>query len=124
MLDLLSDFTLYERPQDDDGTATLRKLVARYTQYEAVNLICDRAKDPARRKGLIYHTQGSGKTLAMVFAAARLLRDPAMQNPTIVLVADRVQLVSPDVGPVPHHRDAAARRAPHCRRAARHPRSA
>lgn len=94
VLDLLADFTLYERPEDDDGTATLRKLVARYTQYQAVSLICDRAKDPKRRRGLIYHTQGSGKTLAMVFAAARLLRDPAMQNPTIVLVADRVQLVA------------------------------
>lgn len=94
VLDLLSDFTLYERPDSDDGAVSLRKLVARYTQYEAVSLICDRAKDPTRRKGLIYHTQGSGKTLAMVFAAARLLRDPAMQNPTIVLVADRVQLVS------------------------------
>lgn len=94
VLDLLSDFTLFEQPEDDDGTVTLRKLVARYTQYEAVNLICDRANDPTRRRGLVYHTQGSGKTLAMVFAAARLLRDPAMANPTIVLVADRVQLVS------------------------------
>src|SRR5699024_6018265 len=46
-----------------------------------------------KRKGLIYHTQGSGKTLAMVFAAGRLIRDAQMRNPTIVLVADRVQLV-------------------------------
>jgi len=93
VLDLVSDYTLFELPADDDGTTTLRKLVARYTQYEAVNLIVDRALDPTKRKGLIYHTQGSGKTLAMVFAAAKLLRDPAMKNPTIVLVADRVQLV-------------------------------
>lgn len=37
-------------------TSSLNKLVARYTQYEAVNLIVDRVKDPDRRKGLIYHT--------------------------------------------------------------------
>lgn len=93
VLDLLAAFTLFEQPQSNDETATLRKLVARYTQYEAVNLIVERAKDPAKRKGLIHHTQGSGKTLSMVFAAAKLLRDPAMRNPTIVLVADRVQLL-------------------------------
>lgn len=56
VLDLLADFTLYERPENDDGTTMLRELVARYTRYEAVNLICDRAKEPNRRKGLIYHT--------------------------------------------------------------------
>lgn len=93
VLDFLADFTVFETPQSDDGTTSLNKLVARYTQYEAVNLIVDRVKDPDRRKGLIYHTQGSGKTLAMVFAAGKLLRDPDLNNPTIVLVADRVQLV-------------------------------
>lgn len=93
VLDLLGSFTLFEQPQTNDGVASLHKIVARYTQYEAVNLIVDRAKDPDKRKGLIYHTQGSGKTLSMVFAAARLLRDPALRNPTIVLVADRVQLL-------------------------------
>lgn len=93
VLDLLAAFTLFEQPQTNDGDVSLHKIVARYTQYEAVNLIVDRAKDPDKRKGLIYHTQGSGKTLSMVFAAARLLRDPSLRNPTIVLVADRVQLL-------------------------------
>lgn len=92
MLDLLADFTLFEHAGDNAGGG-LRKLLARYTQYEAVQLIVARAKDPARRRGLIHHTQGSGKTLAMVFAAAKLLREPAMRNPTVLLVADRVQLV-------------------------------
>lgn len=91
VLAMLSDYTLYETSAENTGG--LHKLLARYTQFEAVNLIVDRAKDPVKRKGLIYHTQGSGKTLAMVFAAGRLIRDPAMTNPTIVLVADRVQLV-------------------------------
>lgn len=93
VLDYLADYTTFETPQSDDGRASLNKLVARYTQYEAVNLIVERVKDPDRRKGLIYHTQGSGKTLAMVFAAGKLLRDRELNNPTIVLVADRVQLV-------------------------------
>ncbi len=94
VLDMLRDFTLFERPDDADHGAGLHKIVARYPQYEAVNLIVERAKHPTRRRALIYHTQGSGKTLAMVFAAGKLLRDPALRNPTIVLVADRVQLVT------------------------------
>lgn len=92
LLSMLRDFTLFETPQDNSSTE-LTKIVARYTQVEAVERIVARVKDPDRNRGLIYHTQGSGKTLAMVFAAAKLLRDPEMQNPTIVLVADRVQLV-------------------------------
>ncbi len=93
LLDLLGDFTLFETPDSNEG-ATLTKIVARYTQYEAVKLIVDRVHHPDQSKGLIYHTQGSGKTLAMVFAAGKLLRDPAMNNPTIILIADRVQLVA------------------------------
>lgn len=93
LLDLLADFTLYEAAKSNDTGSKLTKLIARYTQYEAVSLICDRAVDPVRRRGLIYHTQGSGKTLAMVFAAGKMLRDPRLSNPTIVLIADRVQLV-------------------------------
>lgn len=91
LISMLADYTLYET--SGETTGGLKKLLARYIQYEAVNLIVERAKNPRKRKGLIYHTQGSGKTLAMVFAAGRLIRDPAMNNPTIVLVADRVQLV-------------------------------
>lgn len=91
LLSMLADYTLYETSAETTGG--LHKLLARYTQYEAVNLIVDRAKVAGKRKGLIYHTQGSGKTLAMVFAAGRLIRDAQMRNPTIVLVADRVQLV-------------------------------
>lgn len=91
LLEMLAHYTLYETAGETSGG--LKKILARYTQYEAVSLIIERAKDAVKRKGLIYHTQGSGKTLAMVFAAARLLQDPAMKSPTIVLVADRVQLV-------------------------------
>lgn len=93
VLDLLRDFTLFEAPEDNEATG-LVKIVARYTQYEAVQRLCKRALDPTRKRALVYHTMGSGKTLAMVFTAAKLLRDPAMTNPTIILIADRVQLVN------------------------------
>lgn len=93
LLDLLADFTLYEPAKSNDDGSRLTKIVARYTQYEAVNLITERAVNPAHQRGLVYHTQGSGKTLAMVFAAGKMLRDPRLANPTVVLVADRVQLV-------------------------------
>lgn len=93
VLSLLDDFTLYEEPQDNLGGG-LKKLIARYMQYDAVELMAARAHDGVKRRGLIYHTQGTGKTLAMVFAAAKILRDPALENPTIVLIADRVQLVN------------------------------
>ena len=92
VLTLLNDYVLYETPEDNSTTG-LRKLIARYMQYDAVELVTARAHEGTKRRGLIYHTQGTGKTLAMVFAAAKMLRDPQLGNPTIVLIADRVQLV-------------------------------
>lgn len=93
VLKLLSSYTLFETPEDNSGSASLIKLIARYVQYQAVELMVSRAHAGQSRRGLIYHTQGSGKTLAMVFAAGQLLQDPALNNPTIVLVADRIDLV-------------------------------
>lgn len=93
VLKLLSSYTLFETPDDNSGRASLRKLIARYMQFDAVELMVARAHAGDSRRGLIYHTQGSGKTLAMVFAAGQLLQDPKLANPTIVLVADRIELV-------------------------------
>ena len=93
VLDLLHGFAIFEAPKDNSGATSLNKIVARYPQYEAVNLLVERALDPERNRGLVFHTQGSGKTIAMVLAAARMLTEPGLANPTIVLVADRVQLV-------------------------------
>ena len=93
VLKLLSSYTLFETPEDNSGAASLHKLIARYMQYDAVELMVARAHAGQSRRGLIYHTQGSGKTLAMVFAAGQLLQDPKLANPTIVLVADRIELV-------------------------------
>jgi len=94
LLDVLDGFTVFELEGRHSAAPELVKIVARYPQYEAVQAIHERARDPHRRQGLVHHTQGSGKTLAMVFAAAKLLKDPAMHNPTIILIADRVQLVA------------------------------
>lgn len=94
VLDLLHSFTVFETSQDDAGVARLKKIVARYPQYEAVIRLVDRVREKGRSGGLIHHTQGSGKTLAMVFAAAILAADRSLDNPTIIMVADRVQLVT------------------------------
>nr|WP_221935768.1 HsdR family type I site-specific deoxyribonuclease [Janibacter cremeus] len=93
LLDVLSGFSVFETTRTPTGMPVLVKVLARYPQYEAVKLILDRVRDGSRNRGLIHHTQGSGKTLAMTFAAAQLMRDETLKNPTVILVADRVQLV-------------------------------
>lgn len=93
LLDILSGFSVFETTQTSTGAPVLVKVLARYPQYEAVKLIVDRVHDGSRNRGLIHHTQGSGKTLAMTFAAAQLMSDTALNNPTVILIADRVQLV-------------------------------
>lgn len=92
ILSILADYTLYER-SDTESRIDKIKIIPRYMQYEAVQLMHERALDPGRNRGLIVHTQGTGKTLAMVFAAGMLLREGSLQNPTVVLIADRLQLV-------------------------------
>lgn len=90
VLDVLRDFTFFQTVQSG-GVAKTRKVVPRYPQVEAVQAIVVRVKDPLRRRGLIWHHQGSGKTLAMAFAAAKLRRD-LLDAPTIVVVLDRLDL--------------------------------
>ena len=91
-LDLMRNFTVYE---DDDGK--LLKKMAAYHQYHAVNkaLSCTLKASSVtgdRRAGVIWHTQGSGKSLSMVFYAGKLISDPQMENPTIVVLTDRIDL--------------------------------
>src|SRR6266508_4351034 len=74
LLSILRDFTLFDRPFRD-GAPTLVKLISRYPQVEGVEAIHRRVLDSARRRGLIWHYQGTGKTLLMAFAALRLLED-------------------------------------------------
>ena len=110
-LPLVRDFIVFE----DDGSGSLVKKMAGYHQFHAVQVAVDEtlraAKlqigdepgryeagrkpggDPGdRRIGVVWHTQGSGKSLTMAFYAGRIIREPAMQNPTVVVLTDRNDL--------------------------------
>ncbi|WP_339868895.1 type I restriction endonuclease subunit R [Pseudohongiella nitratireducens] len=89
-LDLIQNFTLYETV---DGR--LIKKVARYQQYRAVNKVIDRLHSADTRKdksGVIWHTQGSGKSLTMVMLAVKMRRDPELQQYKLIFITDRNQL--------------------------------
>ncbi|MCL4506483.1 MAG: type I restriction endonuclease subunit R [Chloroflexi bacterium] len=93
LLDLLRYFVVYE----DDGRGALLKKMAGYHQFHAVNRAVEETVGAAslqgdRRIGVVWHTQGSGKSLTMGFYAGRLATHPAMQNPTIVVLTDRNDL--------------------------------
>ncbi len=88
VLSILRDFALFE--QTDDGAH--RKLIPRYPQVEAAELIHKRILDGGSR-GLIWHYQGTGKSLLMAFAALMLLNDDAVGGPTVVIVLDRLDLI-------------------------------
>ena len=115
-LDLVRDFIVYE----DDGGGRIAKKMAGYHQFHAVQVAVretlraaelhragDRVAESAgryeagkkpggkpgdRRVGVVWHTQGSGKSLTMAFYAGRIIREPAMENPTIVMLTDRNDL--------------------------------
>ena len=114
-LALVHDFIVFE----DDGSGTLVKKMAGYHQFHAVGTAVaetlratrvQRAevsgKEPGldqsartlggasgdRRIGVVWHTQGSGKSLTMAFYAGRIIREPAMENPTVVVLTDRNDL--------------------------------
>lgn len=89
LLDILEHFTLFAV----NDKKKLIKVVCRYQQYQATNLIVDRVVDPtAPKKGLIWHFQGSGKSYLMVFAAKKLRQHPKLDNPAVLVVVDRVDL--------------------------------
>jgi len=112
-LDLVRDFIVFE----DDGSGRLVKKMAGYHQFHAVRVAVEEtlrasqivrqvveARAPYgggtfkgsmpgdRRIGVVWHTQGSGKSLTMAFYAGRIIREPAMENPTIVVLTDRNDL--------------------------------
>jgi type I restriction enzyme, R subunit len=88
VLDILASFTFFAT----DKKHRKIKVVPRYQQYEAANRIVDRVLAGHPRKGLIWHFQGSGKSLLMVFAAQKLRMHPALRNPTVLIVVDRTDL--------------------------------
>jgi type I restriction enzyme, R subunit len=92
LLDMIRYFTVFEF----DNSLIVKKLAA-YHQFHAVNKAVDctiRAASPEgdRRVGVIWHTQGSGKSLSMLFYAGKVIQHPAMENPTLVVLTDRNDL--------------------------------
>ncbi len=112
-LDMLRDFMVFE----DLGGGTLTKKIAGYHQFHAVNVAVQETlrasgrrgirgledgfyvsrRQPGgesgdRRIGVVWHTQGAGKSLTMAFFAGRIIREPMMENPTIVVITDRNDL--------------------------------
>jgi type I restriction enzyme R subunit len=58
----------------------------------AVERVVRRAADPEKKRGLVWHTQGSGKTYTMITAAKKLMEEPLFQNPTVLMLVDRNEL--------------------------------
>ena len=109
-LNLIRDFIVFE----DDGSGVLVKKMAGYHQFHAVEVAVtetlraaqmvaeERGRYEAGRKpggavgdrriGVVWHTQGSGKSLTMAFYAGRIIREPAMANPTVIVLTDRNDL--------------------------------
>ena len=90
ILDILANFTLFAT----DKKKRRHKIVCRYQQYEGANMIVQRVLAGYPRKGLIWHFQGSGKSLLMVFAAQKMRLMPVLKNPTVLIVVDRIDLDS------------------------------
>ena len=111
LLDLVRDFVVFE----DTGGGKLAKKMAGYHQFHAVQVAVGETLRAAefrmedrlgryeagikpggvpgdRRVGVVWHTQGSGKSLTMAFYAGRIVREPAMRNPTLVMLTDRNDL--------------------------------
>jgi type I restriction enzyme R subunit len=94
LLDLLAHFIVFEI---DAETGRKIKKICRYQQFRAVNKAVQRVAEGKHRKGLIWHTQGSGKSLTMVFLALKLkthltLDAPTLANPNILVLTDRIDL--------------------------------
>ena len=90
ILDLLANFTSYATHKGKQRI----KIIARYQQYEGTNKLIERVVAGQPKKGLIWHFQGSGKSLLMLFAARKLRLHPALKNPTVMIVVDRIDLDS------------------------------
>jgi type I restriction enzyme R subunit len=88
-LKLLRDWIVFFKRDDD-----LRKIVLRQHQARTVEKVVERAFDPVKRTGLVWHTQGSGKTFTMISAAEHILAHPAFDKPTVLMLVDRNELES------------------------------
>lgn len=102
LLDLVRNFIVFEKSKKEDAKTgliqiqTVKKLAA-YHQYYAVNKavqssVVASGSNGDKRGGVVWHTQGSGKSLSMVFYSGKLIASPEMRNPTIVVITDRNDL--------------------------------
>lgn len=87
VLRFLKDFILFAEKEEE-----LQKLILAQHQTAAVDRVVDRALDAKRTRGLVWHTQGSGKTYTMIKAAELLFKAPKADKPTILLMIDRNEL--------------------------------
>ncbi|RLA84892.1 MAG: DEAD/DEAH box helicase [Epsilonproteobacteria bacterium] len=91
LLDYIANFVLFE----DDGKKIIKK-IAGYHQYhavkEAVNSVIQASTQGTRKGGVVWHTQGSGKSISMACFAGKLIKQPEMKNPTLLIVTDRNDL--------------------------------
>lgn len=81
-LELIKDFIIFEAG---------KKKICRYQQYFAVKAMLERIKQD-KKGGVVWHTQGSGKSITMVYVTKKLMEDKEIQNPQVVIVTDRVDL--------------------------------
>jgi type I restriction enzyme R subunit len=88
VLDFLRFFTVFAT----DKKHRKIKIIARFQQFQATNLIVERVLLGRIKQGLIWHFQGSGKSLLMVFTALKLRATAGLSNPTILIVVDRIDL--------------------------------
>ncbi len=102
LLDLVRNFVVFEKSKKEDAKTgliqiqTVKKLAA-YHQFYAVNkavqsTVNASSENGDKRGGVVWHTQGSGKSLSMVFYSGKLITSPEMRNPTIVVITDRNDL--------------------------------
>jgi len=86
---IITDYILFTR-QDDE----LKKVVLRPHQMSAINELIKRAASEEKKRGLIWHTQGSGKTFTMIVTAQKIIENAVFKNPTVIMLVDRNELES------------------------------
>lgn len=88
LLDIMRNFSLFSSNKKKQRM----KIIPRFQQYEGANKIVERVIEGKIKKGLIWHFQGSGKSLLMVFAAQKLRREAKLKSPTVIVLVDRTDL--------------------------------
>jgi type I restriction enzyme R subunit len=86
-LKLVGEWIIFYTREDE-----LRKIILRQHQTRAVEKVVDRVLDPEKTRGLVWHTQGAGKTFTMIKAADQILRHPAFEKSTVIMLVDRNEL--------------------------------